>query len=338
VTVKAPGSKHQDPKKLQIPNSKDEDLDRRAPMGALSLVLLWNLVLGSWSFSLITASSATAYLPPSADTALLENFPTNNMGGQTWLNAGTTQVFTKNRGLLKFDIATAIPAGARITTVSLTLHVTKSPIDGDLPSTFDLHRMLVDWGEGNKSGDPPLLGAEATLGEANWTHRLALTTNAWTTPGGAPGIDFASERSADTYVYGVNFSPYTFDLAANMTTDVQLWLDQPERNFGWMLKSRNESDNFSARRFASREDEFLSPLLVVDYSMVHFKRIARSGDQIILVIGAAAGQSFSVEYCDGLSGDLWVGLTNVPAQAEATVVHLDEPIVCNSRFYRLRSE
>ena len=301
-------------------------------------MLLWILVFGFWSFSSDPALAATAHVTPSADTALLENFPTNNLGGQTWFNAGTTQIFTKNRGLLKFDIATAIPAGARITAVSLTVHVTKSPVDGDLPSTFDLHRMLVDWGEGNKSGDPPLLGAEATLGEANWTHRFALTTNAWGTPGGATGIDFASESSADTYVYGVHFSPYVFELNTNMIADVQLWLDHPEQNLGWMLKTRNEAENFSARRFASREDEFLPPLLVVEYSMVHFEHITKSGNNIILAIGAAAGQPFSVEYCDELFGDRWLGLTNVPAQAEATLIHLEVPIVSHGRFYRLRSE
>lgn len=296
------------------------------------------LTLGVGLFALVAASGATAYLTPSADTALLENFPTNNVGGQTWLNAGTTQVFTKNRALLRFDVAAAIPAGARITAAALTLHVTKSPVDGDLPSTFDLHRMLVEWGEGDKSGDPPLLGAEATLGEASWSHRFAQTTNTWATSGGAAGVDFTSESSADTYVYGVTFSPYTFELATNMTADVQLWLDQPVQNFGWMLKSRNESDNFSARRFASREDPFLQPLLVLEYSPVHFTRISQSSDRIRLGIAAAAGHSCTVEYRDEFTGSQWFSLTNFPARADPTLVEVEDPLVGRSRFYRLRSE
>src|SRR5438034_617734 len=182
-------------------------------------------------FLVLPLPAATMVLTPSADTALLENYPSNNFGGQTWLNAGTTQNYTKNRALMKFNMAGSIPPGAKITAVSLTVQVTHSPVDGDTSSTFELHRVLRDWGEGDKSGQPPTLGAPATAGEANWTHRFALTTNAWAEPGGAPGIDYLQASSSEQFIYGENFSPYTFASTTDLVADVQCWLDRPELNF-----------------------------------------------------------------------------------------------------------
>lgn len=285
----------------------------------------------------------TANLMPSTDTALLENFPTNNAGGQGWLNAGTTQNYTRNRALMKFDIAAAIPAGARVTAVSLTLHVTRSPTDGDLPSTFDLHRLLFPWGEGNKSGDPPLLGAPATVGEACWTHRHAGTEDRWAAPGGAPGVDYATESSGDTYVYGVNFSPYTFDQAPGLVRDVQLWLDRPTQNFGWMLRTRSESENFSARRFAAKEDELLAPRLLIDYEVARIEGISRRGEEVTIVFWAEPGLSHVIEYCENPLGPWpdgpWQTLLAFPPTPDRQRRQVFDPIGnARLRFYRLKVE
>src|ERR1051325_7941591 len=78
-------------------------------------------------------ASESVYLTPSADTALLAAFPTHNFGGQTYFNAGTTQNYTKNRGLLKFDVAGELPPHAKIVSASLTLDVQHTPSDGDTP-------------------------------------------------------------------------------------------------------------------------------------------------------------------------------------------------------------
>ena len=121
----------------------------------------------------------TVSLNPSGDTSLLEYFPENNFGGQLYFNAGTTQNGPRNRGLLRFDLASLLPAGAIINTVSLTLEVVGQPVDGDASSTFELHRMLRDWGEGTGSGNPPSLGRPAIEGEANWTHRFAGGDLTW---------------------------------------------------------------------------------------------------------------------------------------------------------------
>src|SRR5262249_41614629 len=108
--------------------------------------------------------------------------------------------------------------------------------------TFTLHRLLRAWGEGNKNPTmSPGRGAPATLGEADWLSPLAFTTNSWTVPGGAPDSDYASAGSGSQIVYdgSAAYSPYAFpdpgDDHAPIIADVQLWLDKPATNFGWML-------------------------------------------------------------------------------------------------------
>jgi hypothetical protein len=207
-------------------------------------------------------------LHPSADTTLHENFPDNNMGAQPWFNAGTTQNGPRTRGLMQFDISGSLPAGAIINSVALTIEVVKQPADGDAPSNFELHRMLVGWGEGMGVGFPPTLGAPAQLGEACWNSPAAMTGAQWGAPGGLAGVDFAAQRSADTFIYSVNFSPYTFGTSSGLIADVQSWLDHPQSNFGWMMLTESENEIFSARRFASREDPFRAPILEIEFTPV----------------------------------------------------------------------
>ena len=304
--------------------------------GLLATPALFALVLACGPLPLAGASELLLLIP-SADTALLESFPTNNFGGQTWLNAGTTQTYKRNRGLLKFDVAGQLPARARILAVTLTLQVTRSPVDGDTPSTFDLHRVLRAWGEGDKHGGPPLLGAPAAAGECTWTHRFALSPDLWAEPGGAPGIDYAPDSSADTFVYSEDFSPYAFTSTSNLVADVQLWQRHPELNFGWMLKTRSEAENFSARRFATREDPFLQPVLTLEYDLPQLQPLAVTNGVVALSFWLEEGEPCTVEHCDGLSPTVnWRVLADIPAASARTNVVIFDSVQAEPRFYRLR--
>jgi hypothetical protein len=232
-----------------------------------NLKFLWSLTLGTWSFAFSVARADTVTLHPSADTSLHENFSGNNLGAQAWIPAGTTQNGPHTRGLVQFDFTGLIPAGSIINSVSLTFEVTGVPVDGDAPSNFLLHRMLVGWNEGAGSGSPPMLGQLALPGETTWNERVAGSAS-WGAPGGLAGVDYAAAWSGEQFVYGLNFSPYTFASAAGMVADAQLWLDHPELNFGWMLRTQDETANFSARRFASREDPFRAPILEINFTPV----------------------------------------------------------------------
>jgi hypothetical protein len=333
--VKFPGSKNIAPNKFQPRCDKPQNRQAHRGIFARRAGLLLGLEFGIATFCGPAEGGETAYLNPSADTALLENFPTNNFGGQKYFNAGTTQNYTRNRGLIKFDLAAQLPAGAKITAVSLTVEVVGQPIDGDNPSTFELHRMLRDWGEGAGSGNPPTLGRPALPGEADWTYRFAQTTNIWATPGGLPNIDFADFGSSEQYIYGTSLSPYTFESSADTVADAQLWLDSPASNFGWMLISRSETDNFSARRFASREDLLRAPILTVDYFVVKIDQISITEGKANLSFTAEAGYPYRLEFCDALSSSTWQTLTNVPPQAATDSILVQDTLGGVQRYYRL---
>ena len=296
------------------------------------------ILLCSW---LATSSPSRAAdsitITPSADTALLQHYPSNNFGGMAWFNSGTTQIYTTNRGLLKFDVAAHVPRGAQILSASLVVEVVGQPVDGDAPNSFELHRMLRDWGEGNKTGLPPSLGAPATEGEANWTHRFALTADEWAEPGGLAGVDYSPVVSVDTFVYGADFSPYTFDSTPRTVADVQAWLDAPALNFGWMLISASEELNFTARRFASREDTNRAPALTIEYFAPRIDSLELSNQVASIRFTAEAERQYSVEFCDLLSAaSSWLTLTNLPVSATTEPVLVQDSSGPNQRYYRLR--
>src|SRR5438876_186034 len=225
--------------------------------------------ISAWiSFALCEANCValadSVTLHPVADTTLFETTPNNNLGASTDFIAGTTAGSSgepfRNRALLKFDVAGQIPTGATITSASLTLLVVKAPI---VPanSIFGLHRLLVSWGEGNKSSS---LGLQATTGEATWISRLFLLPQ-WAVPGGKEGTDFLTDSSAVAPVSGR--TNYTFATTSNLVADVQFWLDNTNSNFGWILISQDEATASTARRFASREAGANAPTLVIEYTV-----------------------------------------------------------------------
>lgn len=292
-----------------------------------------------WLFILFVAvalHAETIYLKPVADTALLEAFPTNNFGGQRWFNAGTTQTYLKNRGLIRFDVAGALPANARILSAAMTVEVVGQPIDGYAIENFRLHRVLRNWAEGNNSGAPPRLGSAADTNECNWTHRFAFTSETWALPGGSNGVDYATDYTVDTYVYDTFASPYTFGPAPAMTADLQQWLEQPETNFGWMLIAEHEEINFTARRFASREDPVLGPVLAIDFAVPPTLTIHRDGATITLSFLGGTAQGYSIEYCETLSCDPWLVLTNLPPEDIAEPRAVSDPVSRPSRYYRVK--
>jgi len=86
------------------------------------------------------------------------------------------------RGVLAFDITGNVPAGSTITSVTLTLNMSKTP--SNTARTVELHRLLADWEEGTSqaSGEEGT-GAPATPNDATWRHRF-FDTIFWTTQGG----------------------------------------------------------------------------------------------------------------------------------------------------------
>jgi len=160
------------------------------------------------------------------------------------------------RGLLRFDVS-SIPPGSTVTSATLQLTVVRVPGTGVLDSTFDLFRLLASWKEGNKSGNS---GSTATAGEATWIARMLGTAN-WTSPGAKQ--DAAATASASTGV--ADEGQYSWS-GSGLVADVQLWVNTPAQNVGWLLASRAESSSRSVRGFATRESGSAGGTLAVVYT------------------------------------------------------------------------
>jgi hypothetical protein len=276
----------------------------------------------------------------SADTTLSENWPTNNLGAVPFANSGTTQNFTKNRALFKFDVAGAVPPTARITSASLTLEVVRKPQDGYNFADFSLHRVLVDWGEGNKitpTNSPNAgTGSAATTNEATWFYRFAFTSNAWTIPGGAATNDYSPVVSSFQTVYSLGDSPYTWYSTPAMVADVQFWLNNPQSNFGWLLLCQSEASDFTARAFGSRENGNYAPQLAIEYVIPpRIDRVQRNGNHFNLFFTAHPGQSYVIQFRNSFLSGTWQTLATVPPQSDVTPVMVVDPISEPQRFYRL---
>jgi hypothetical protein len=182
---------------------------------------------------------------------------TSNGAGSNFI-AGETNGGSIRRGVIAFDIADNIPAGATINSVQLTLHLSQTQAGAE---TVELHKLSADWGEGTSNADSnPGQGTTATTGDATWIYRF-YNTSSWTNAGG----DFTSTVSASTSVGSVGF--YTWGSTTQMVNDVKSWLDNPSTAFGWLLLG-NESTTKTAKRFDTKENSTADdrPMLTIDYT------------------------------------------------------------------------
>jgi hypothetical protein len=178
-------------------------------------------------------------------------------GAGEYLFVGSTIQGSIRRAIIAFDIAGNIPQTAVITSVTLTLTMSRT-IAG--AQQISLYSVLADWGEGTSdAGGNEGSGAPATTGDATWLHRF-FSSSLWTNPGG----DFTATPSATQTVSGIGV--YTWGSTPQMVNDVQQWLNAPSSTAGWVLRG-NESVGQTAKRFASKNNLVASvrPQLTVFY-------------------------------------------------------------------------
>src|SRR5437016_2715049 len=81
--------------------------------------------------------------------------------------AGVTAGDQIRRGLIAFDIASVVPAGATINSVSLKLNMSRCGPTCSASVPMELHRVLMDWGEGaSNAGGQEGGGVTAEPGDA----------------------------------------------------------------------------------------------------------------------------------------------------------------------------
>ena len=203
------------------------------------------------------ASAATISIMPSKDNTLYEFDPDDgdhSNGAGFHFFAGETAMSELRRGVLAFDIAGSIPPGSIITSVTLSMNMSRTI--SETPRIVELHKLLADWGEGTshapgEEGD----GAPATTNDATWRHRF-FDTIFWAMQGG----DFSPTVSASQSVGPLG--QYTWS-SAQMVADVQSWVNNPAGNFGWLVLG-DESAAGTTKRFDTRESAS-PPVLTIEY-------------------------------------------------------------------------
>ena len=219
--------------------------------------------------SALTAQT-TVSIVADKDNTLYEDLTgtLSNAQGDLIIGRISGGVGATRRGLVHFDVASSVPAGAVVIEAELVMAVTHT-IAG-VVDTATFHRVLQDWGEGT-SGTAPLPGAGGGIGypsttnDATWMHTFYPGTT-WATPGG----DFNPTASFGLQLLdpGAPFASIQVSTAnaPGLISDVQDMLDNAATNFGWLIKL-DETLPLYPRRLGSRESTVQVPTLNVTYLM-----------------------------------------------------------------------
>ncbi len=218
--------------------------------------LIFLLVLIALIAAPARAGTCAVTLTSVRDTTIYLNRDSTSNGAGDRFFVGLKMNGIYDRGLIRFDLASRIPAGSTITSVALTLFMTNASADTGVSDT-GLHRLLRDWGESTSNGAGT--GAPAAPGDATWVYAF-FNTDTWTNPGG----DFDPNASATQMIDQEQY--YTWGSTAALVADVQGWIDDPSSNFGWLVRGL-ENAGFTDKAFATREHGTIEwrPTLVVTY-------------------------------------------------------------------------
>src|SRR5258706_10971987 len=125
------------------------------------------------------------------DNTIFQSNLNNSLGGGQAIFAGTNAQSSPRRGLIDFDIAGAIPAGATINSVQITLFLNSAAGGSTSSPVIHLYRLSDDWGEGTAGNNVKRArgggeGVGAGGGEAALAppHFFATTPTPWTSARG----------------------------------------------------------------------------------------------------------------------------------------------------------
>jgi hypothetical protein len=205
-------------------------------------------VFSAIAFVLVPQLAWSLDITPAKDSSIFKDVANNSAGAGLGIFAGNNNNKSPRRGLIQFDVAGNVPTGVTITGATLTLTLEQSPGVG--PSTIDLHRLSVDWGEGNKSaGSLSGMGAAAGAGDATWNENM-FGSSSWTNAGG----DYAGAISAGASVGSTLGQQYIFSSPTLLNEVIDMYLN-PGNNHGWELVNEGEgvNDQQTVKSFYSRE-------------------------------------------------------------------------------------
>ena len=200
------------------------------------------------------------------DATIFQDPVGNSNGAGPGMFAGTNGSNSPRRGLIEFNVAGNVPAGATINSVQMLLFLGQTAGGSGGSFNISLYSLSAPWGEGTTGSTSTMIGGTgqgfaANPGDATWGYS-SYNTVPWTS-GGA----FAASASATTSVGATLNASSTWSTAA-MATDVQGWLDNPSTNYGWAVLNGVEGTSNSFRAFWTKEASTASlrPELIVNYT------------------------------------------------------------------------
>ena len=201
----------------------------------------------------------TAVMGALKDNTIFENVPNNSGGGAAGIFSGNNNTPAKRRGLIAFDVAANVPAGATITGVELSMYLANAPNTNN--QTIGLHKMLFNWGENTADTSSPAVsgagnGVPALAGDATWNENF-FGTSTWaslgTTTGPGATNAFVTPASGSAVVGGAIDNQQKWLTTGGLVADVQAWLNSPSTNFGWAIVNANETSSQTMKAFYSRQ-------------------------------------------------------------------------------------
>jgi hypothetical protein len=191
----------------------------------------------------------------SIDNTMFKGLELSNGIGEYFF-AGTTKDDVKKRALVMFDLAESVPAGVTVDSAILVLHPSKVKPGS---TSIKVHMLTTEWGEGtSRAEDGDGKGAAATANDATWEF-AKFNTQSWIKSGG----DYALEASTTSTVSLGSDAEFS---SSEITANVNFWLANPSKNYGWILIG-DESTTSTSVKFGSRDhnDHLIWPKLNLYY-------------------------------------------------------------------------
>jgi len=255
----------------------------------ISLILVITTCLSLFS------QTKEAQVTSSLDNTMFKDSDVSNGLGE-YIFTGTTNKDVKKRALVQFNLTEAVPEGITVDSVSLIL-VPSRVKPGS--TTVVVHIVTTEWGEGTSiAEDGDGKGAPATTGDATWSF-AKYNSVPWIKKGG----DFDLESSVSGSVSSGTNAVFRSD---RLTQDVNFWLQNPSKNFGWILIG-DESKTATSVKFVSKDhkDHTQWPTLTLYYQgATSVAELSTSDPHLSLYQGANLSNIHIQNSGDPLSGQI----------------------------------
>jgi hypothetical protein len=259
-----------------------------------------------------TGTNSSFTFLPVLDTSIFSSG--GNPRGVLTILAGTRDNGIRDRGLLRFDLS-SLPRSALIESARLRLTVTGVPRSPPA-ANFHFHRMLKPWAS-----------------DATWVSATAGVP--WAAPGAQAGTDYSSLNSATCLV--TLGGAFDFGPSAQLAADIQTWLTDPAKNYGWILKAENELLAQSARHFGSSESTQPPQLILRMLASARLTNVLMQPQHFTFTFDTVDGWFHRVQSAATLESGAWTTLTNVPAGPPRSI-GVSVPLTHTGRFFRVISE